>query len=125
MVTDEVVANYLAGLFDDEEKSPAPATCAQIVAAIRFRAKLNGEPSPTGPATDRVLAGIRRKGRGRGRGQAQGVNFSQADAAAAIAAGDGSLFGLRDAAIIAVMSDGLLRISELADLEVSDVPGEG
>ncbi len=94
------------------------------VPAIRFRAKLNGEPSPTGPATDRVLAGIRRKGRGRGRGQAQGVNFSQADAAAAIAAGDGSLFGLRDAAIIAVMSDGLLRISELADLEVSDVSFE-
>ena len=123
-VTDEVVANYLAGLFADEEKSPAPATCAQIVAAIKFRAKLNGAPAPTGPATDRVLAGIRRQGRGRGQGQGQGVNFSQADAAAAVAAGDGSLHGLRDAALIAVMSDGLLRISELAALEVSDLSFE-
>ena len=121
-VTDETVAQYLAGLFADEEKSPA--TCAQVVAAIRFRAKLNGEPSPTGPATDRVLAGIRREGRDRGRGQVQGVGFAQADAAAAVAAGDDSLRGLRDAALISVMSDGLLRVSELAALEVGDIAFE-
>ena len=120
-VTDQVVAGYLAGLFSDGK---APATCGQVVAAIRFRAKLNGQPSPTGPATDRVLAGIRREGRDRGRGQVQGVGFAQADAAAAVAAGDDSLRGLRDAALIAVMSDGLLRVSELAALEVGDIAFE-
>ena len=123
-VTDEAVAQYLAGLFADEEKSLSPATCAQIVAAIRFRARLHGQPSPTGPATDRVLAGIRRQGRGRGRGQIEGVNFAQADAASAVAASDGSLRGLRDAALIGVMSDGLLRVSELAALEVGDIAFE-
>ena len=44
-VTDTVVAVYLAHLFADEEKSPAPATCSQIVAAIKQRAVLNGKAS--------------------------------------------------------------------------------
>ena len=116
--TDAVVAGYLAVLY---ENGKSPATCGQVVAAIKFRAKLQGVPAPVGPATSRVLAGIRRKGRERGRGQVQGVDFAHADAAAAVAASDGSLHGLRDAALIAVMSDGLLRVSELADLRVDDV----
>ena len=117
-VSDEVVASYLAALF---EAGKSPATCAQVVAAIKFRAKLQGASPPVGPAAGRVLAGIRRKGRDRGRGQVLGVDFAKADAAASVAASDGSLHGLRDAAIIAVMSDGLLRISELAALQVDDV----
>ena len=117
-VSDEVIAYHLASLF---ERGKSPATCAQVVAALKFRAKLQGAPPPVGPATNRVLAGIRRKGRDRGRGQVQGVDFAKADAAASVAASDGSLHGLRDAAIIAIMSDGLLRVSELAALEVDDV----
>ena len=120
-VTDEAVADHLASLFAVDK---SPATCALLVAALRFRARLQGTPAPTGPATDRVLAGIRRAGRDRGRGQVQGVSFAQADAASAVAASDGSLRGLRDAALIAVMSDGLLRISELAALEVADIAFE-
>ena len=116
--TDTVVAAYLAALY---ERGKSPATCAQVVAALKFRAKLQGAPPPVGPATSRVLAGIRRKGRDRGRGQVQGVDFAKADAAASVAACDGSLHGLRDAAIIAIMSDGLLRVSELAALQVDDV----
>ena len=34
-------------------------------------------PSPVGPATDRVLAGLRREGKGRG--QLDGVRFSEGD----------------------------------------------
>ena len=120
-VTDTVVANYLAALYDAEK---SPATCSQVVAALKFRAKLQDLPPPVGPRTNRVLAGIRRQGRGRGRGQASGVNFSQAEAAAAIAAGEGSIQGRRDAAIISVMSDGLLRVSELVALQVDDLAFE-
>ena len=117
-VTDTLVANYLAALYDDQK---SPATCSQVVAALKFRAKLQDLPPPVGSRTNRVLAGIRRQGRERGRGQASGVNFSQAEAAAAIAAGEGSIQGLRDAAIISVMSDGLLRVSELVALLVEDL----
>ncbi len=85
------------------------------------------------PATDALvagylaglmMAGIRRKGRGRGRGQVQGVDFAQALAVGAAAAEDGFLQGLRDAALIAVMSDGLMRVSEVAALQVDDITYE-
>ena len=133
---DVYLAAYIAMLF---ATGKSPATLAQVVAAVRLRAKLAGAPSPTGPATDRMLAGARRKGRRRGRGQVTGVRWEQADAVAAVAARDGgrgdgargdgsrndiSLTALRDAAIIAVMSDAMLRVSELAALECTDVDAD-
>ena len=95
------------------------------VAAVKFRFRLQGLASPAGPATDRVLAGLRREGKGRGRGQVDGMRFSEVDTAAAVAANDGgSVAGLRDAALLAVASDGLLRVSEVAALDVGDVQAE-
>ena len=53
------------------------------------------------------------------------MRFSQVDTAAAVAANDsGSVAGLRDAALLAVASDGLLRVSEIAALDVGDVQAE-
>ena len=52
------------------------------------------------------------------RGQVAGIRWEQADATAAVAGSRDSVRGLRDAALLAVMSDGLLRISEAAALEV-------
>ena len=102
------------------EKSPAVA--GQVVAAVRFRARLNGWPVPVGPLAERALAGFRRKGADRGRGPVVGVRWDQADCAAALAARDGrALAGLRDAAILAIASDALLRTSEIAALDVSDL----
>ena len=116
---DAALASHLAEL---HQMGRAPATAAMVVAAVRFRAKLAGEASPVGPATDRVLAGIRREGRNRGRGQVAGVRWEQADAAAAVATnGGGSVTGLRDAAILALASDAMLRVSECAALEVADL----
>ena len=119
--TDLVIASYLAGLFAGGK---SPATCDQVTAALRFRAKLLGAPSPTGRLTGLMLAGIRRTGRGRGRGQVQGVTFRQALDVAAATAEDESLQGLRDAALIAVMSDGLMRVSEVAAIQVDDIAYE-
>ena len=118
---DATLAEYLAARF---EAGHSPAAVGQVVAAVRFYAKLDGQASPAGPATERVLAGFRREGRGRG--QVVGVRWEQADAAAAVAGSSGgSVRGLRDAALLAVMSDGLLRVSEAAALEVADLEAEG
>ena len=117
-VTDAFVADYLSSRF---EAGQAPSTCGQLVAALRFRARQQGRSSPIGPATERLLSGLRRRGRARGRGQVAGVGFADAARASALASADGDLAGLRDAALIDTMSDGLLRVSELAALEVSDV----
>ena len=116
---DPALAEHLSELF---EAGKTPAVAALVVAAVKFRAKLTGAESPVGPATTRVLAGFRRAGRTRGRGQVEGVRWEQADAAAALAVnGETGLSGLRDAAILSVASDALLRVSELAALTVDDL----
>ena len=68
-----------------------------------------------------MLAGYGRAGVNPGRGQVAGVTWEQADAMTALAAEGGRLRNLRDAALIAVMSDGLLRVSEAAAVRVADV----
>ena len=119
---DATLAAYLFGLF---EAGRSPATGGQVVAAVNFRYKLLGLPSPAGPLTARVLAGYRRDGKERGRGQVAPVRWEQAEAAAAVAVnGQGALHGLRDAALLAVASDALLRVSEAAALDVADIQKE-
>ena len=121
-LTDASLSIYIASL---HAAGLSPAVASMAVASVKFRCRLQGLASPVGPATDRVLAGLRREGKGRGRGQVDGVRFSQVDAAAAVAANDGgSVAGLRDAALLAVASDGLLRVSEVAALDVGDVQAE-
>ena len=120
--TDAGVAAYLGDLYEDGRSA---AVAAMAVAALRFRARLQGRPTPVGPAAERVLAGFRRLAAERGRGRVAGVRWEQADRAAAMAERSGGLGGLRDAAIIAVASDALLRVSEISALEVSDLDLEG
>ena len=115
-LTDRQFAEYLGAL---HEAGTSPASASLACAAVRFLAKTTGQPSPAGPLTGRVLAGIRRQGKDRGRGQVSGIQWSQTDTAAAIASnGDQDLAGLRDAGILALMSDCLLRVSEATALQV-------
>ena len=113
---------YLSSL---HESGASPATAAVALAAVRFLAKITGQSSPAGPLTGRVMAGIRRQGKERGRGQVAGIQWSQADTVAAVASNAGqSLAGLRDAALIALMSDCLLRVSEAVALELDAITFE-
>ena len=84
-LTDARLAAYLGELF---EAGRAPATAALAVAAVRFRAKLAGQPAPAGEATARVLGGFRRTAADRGRGPAAPL---RADGLAAILATAGSV----------------------------------
>ena len=78
-----------------------------------------GDPTADGLCKD-VLRRIGREGRGRG--QIAGIGWAHAEADASLASnGSGSLQGLRDAAIIRVMSDTLARISEIAALRCAAV----
>jgi len=116
--TDAGGAAYITGLY---EKGRSAACAAMAVAALRFRARLHGRPSPVGPAAERALAGFRRLASERGRGTVAGVRWEVADLAAALAEETGTPGGLRDAAIVAVASDALLRVSEVAALDIEDV----
>ncbi|MXZ54647.1 MAG: tyrosine-type recombinase/integrase [Gammaproteobacteria bacterium] len=127
-LNDQALAAHVQDLHN---QGLAPASIAIVPAAVRYYARAHGSapggsstagPDPVGPLTKAALKIIRREGRGRGRGQAGGIRWEQADATAAVAGNGGQdLAGLRDAAIIAVMSDCLLRVSELAALDVQDV----
>ena len=120
--SDSAIADYLAAR---HEAGAAPTTLGLAAAAVNAAARLSGRPSPIGPACGRVLAGIRREGAGRGRGQVQGLQWSEADTVAAVAAnGGGSIAGLRDAALVALASDCLLRVSETVAVMVADISRE-
>ena len=129
-LTDARLAAYLGAIF---EAGRAPATAALAVAAVRFRAKLAGQPSPAGEATARVLGGYRRTAADRGRGQAAPL---RADGLAAILAtaarprtdGRGveshttaQRRGRLDAVIASLLFMGGLRRSEVAAVRWADV----
>ena len=116
--TDAGVAAYLGELY---VQGKSAACAAMVVAALRFRAKTHGGPSLVGAEAERALAEFRRLASERGYGKVAGISWEQADRVAAMAEEAGGPAGLRDAAIIAVASDALLRVSEIEALDVSDV----
>ena len=104
------------------EAGMSPTTANTALAAVGFVARLSGTPSPAGPETRLAMARLRREGKDRGRGQVAGVTWAQADAASALAsADDRTLAGLRDAAILALASDAMLRVSEIAAIDLADL----
>ena len=104
---DGLLADYITGL---HAGGKAPSTIAQAVAAVRWQAK-NAGIEIVGEVTTRTLAGIRRE-EDRGRGQADGLTWSDVERVCAFAEMDKSIAGLRDSALIRLMSDCLLRVSE-------------
>ena len=129
-VDDPLLAVYLGELF---EAGRAPATAALALAAVRFRAKLAGQPDPAGEATARVLGGYRRTAADRGRGQAAPLSADGLAAILATAArprtdGRGveshttaQRRGRLDAVIAGLLFMGGLRRSEVAALRWADV----
>ena len=73
------------------------------------------------PIASATLSGIRREGRDRGRGQRNGLTWREVEKICAVQEADGTLRGIRNSAILRVMSDGLLRISEVTELRISDL----
>ena len=119
-LSDNLVANYITGLYQDGK---SPATINRIVAAVKWTAKNNGvwAKKLSFGITEKALAGIRRKGKGRGRGQVDGMIWSDVERVCALAEADNTFAGLRDSALIRLMSDCLLRISEAVAVNVADV----
>ena len=118
---DFTVAAYLTHRFN---AGKAIQTLSLGWAAIRRVHRDAGLNPPNGHELHETMAGLKRSAAERGtaatRGQAPPITWRQADDMAKAAARDG-IPGLRDAAIIAVMSDGLLRIGECAALDVADI----
>ncbi len=54
--TDESISRYIAHLF---ERGKAPKLITLVITAIRSASRFTDMPSPVGPITQRVLAGVR------------------------------------------------------------------
>ena len=67
------------------------------------------------------MAGIRREGKDRGRGQVDGLIWQDVERVCVYAETEGTIAGLRDAAMIRLMSDCLLRISEVVTVNIGDL----
>ena len=117
---DGLLADYITGL---HAGGKAPSTIAQAVASVRWQARNNGVEI-VGEVTTRTLAGIRREGKDRGRGQADGLTWSDVERVCAFAEMDKSIAGLRDSALIRLMSDCLLRVSEVVAVNLDDLKGK-
>ena len=93
-----------------------------MVSAVKWLLKhRNNGMSVDLPITSATLSGIRREGRDRGRGQRNGLTWKEVERICAVQEADGTLRGLRNSAILRVMSDTLLRISEVTELRIDDL----
>lgn len=117
-LTDETLSIYIAIL---HHKGLSPASIAVVTSAVNADAKLMERPSPVGCITSRTLAGIRREGRDRGTGQMDGLKWEDVAVMLKVADRKDGLIHKRNAAMLAVMSDAMLRVSELVALRVNDV----
>ena len=129
-LTDTGIAEYLAAL---HEAGRAPASAAQAVAALKFRARLARQPDPTGEQTARVMAGYRRTAHDRGRGQAPAMLADDLAAIVATArtprprargmetADTAHQRGTVDIAIAGLLFHAGLRRSEVSALRAADV----
>ena len=114
VLTDALLADYITEL---HTAGKSPATIAQVVAAAKWLAKNHGIEI-VGEITSKTLAGIRREGKERGKGQVDGVEREEMLRVVTLAEVDRTIAGLRDAALIRLMSDCLLRISEAVAVNV-------
>ncbi len=114
--SDNALAAYITQLHG---QGRAPSSISIVVAAARWQLR-NENKDYDLPVTSRTLAGIRREGRDRGRGQVTGLDWQETERVCAFAESEGTITGLRDSAMIRLMSDCLLRVSEVVAVDVSD-----
>ena len=120
--SDLSIAEYLQ---HEHARGISPGTISLVPAAVKYAAKMSGRPDPIGPHCKRVLAGIKREGAGRGNGQVKGLTWSEAERVAAVAvAGSPTPRALRDAALVMLMSDCLLRVGEAVAVCVADITAD-
>ena len=117
ILSDALLSTYITEL---HRAGKSPATISQVVAAVKWQLKHQSNRPIELLVTSATLAGIRRDGKDRGRGQVDGLIWQEVERVCIIAETKGTLAGLRDAAMIRLMSDCLLRVSEVVSINVDD-----
>ena len=121
-LSDAVLAEYVRFL---HEQGKSLATINLVLSAVKWMAEYRRIDPVAGAATERALSAVRKKGKGRGRRQVDGLTWDDVERVCAAAESADTAAGLRDAAMISLMSDCLLRISEVVAVDVEDVGEDG
>ena len=118
-LSDELLADYISYLY---AKGKAPGTISVVVAATKWILKeRNGGADVVMPLTTATMRGIRKEGRDRGRGQRYGLTWREVEKICTIQEADGTLRGIRNSAVIRIMSDAMLRVTEAAEILIDDL----
>ena len=120
-LNDAVLAEYIRFLHTNGK---SPATINLLLSAVKWMAEYHGIDNVAGTITKRTWSGIRGEDRPRERRRTDGLTWDEVERVCTVAGSSGTAAGLRDAAMISLMSDCLLRISEAVAVDVEDI-GEG
>ncbi len=121
-LNDAVLAEYVRFL---HEQGKSTATINLMLSAVKWMAEYHGIDAVVGAVTERALSDVRQAGKRRGRRQVDGLTWDEVERVCAIAESSDTVAGLRDAAMISLMSDCLLRISEVVAINVTDIRIKG
>ena len=125
---DQLTTKFLDEMFEGviSEKPLSPAYIGQAYSTICWYLKYrnNGNAVPL-PLSEMKMKRIKREGRGRGRGQRNGLTWEQVDNICTLLESDDTSRSLRNSLILRVMSDALLRVSEIPPLNIEDFDGNG
>ena len=121
-LTDAVLAEYIRFL---HAEGKSPATINLVVSAVKWMTEYRGADTVVGDITARTMSEIRGESKERERRQVDGLTWDDVERVCAAAESSDTAAGLRDAAMISLMSDCLLRISEAVAVDVEDVQAEG
>lgn len=116
------LSKTVAAFIDAQAELKAPATVSRYRSSIAALHRAAGVPNPCGDEVVRLA--IRRMNRAKGarQRQAEPLNRSAVERMIKVrAANSSALLGLRDAALIAVAYDTLVRRSELVSLRIEDL----
>ena len=122
LLTDAVLAEYIRFL---HAEGKSPATINLVVSAVKWMAEYRGADTVVGDITARKMSEIRGESKERERRQVDGLTWDEVERVCSAAESSDTAAGLRDAAMISLMSDCLLRISEAVAVNVQDVQDEG
>lgn len=122
-LNDATLAEYIRFL---HTQGKSPATINLLLSAVKWMAEYRGIEDVAGAIAKRIWADIRGEDRPQGRRRrADGLTWDEVERICTVAESSETVAGLRDAAMISLMSDCLLRISEVVAVNVEDIGEAG
>ena len=103
----------------------SPATINLLLSAVKWMVEYHAIDNVAGAITKRIWSDIRGEGRPRERRRTDGLTWGEVERVCTVAESSETVAGLRDAAMISLMSDCLLRISEAVAVDVEDIGKRG